>query len=893
MVVSPLLKRGPRPFFWSAVAMKKHSVIDRRVKPRAWVLAACGALVLCACGGGESLSTSAPESQVATSTTTLTMNMATLPEVAASQLAQPFFHSAPGLLSEPDDADSIHPDASAHRSPHRHHLADDLADVSTRQLTVQDMQQPHRLRARRNPGMALDAAATPMAASTVVATYSPAQIRAAYGLPALPVLGTALTSSQAAQLGAGQTIYIVDAQHDPNAAAELAAFNQKFGLPTCTTKAIASTAALPLPPASGSACEFSVVFNTAAGAMTPTAPAYDAGWATEITLDVQWAHATAPLARIVLIEAADATLNSLLGAVKLANAMGPGIVSMSFGANEGNWTASVDSVFTAPGMSYLAATGDSGAAVSWPSVSSNVVAVGGTTLSYTGTGARSEIAWTGTGGGVSAYTATPSYQTPAVPGLGSLGRRAVADVAFNADPASGQYVAVQTPGTSTVSWLSVGGTSLSTPQWAGLMAVANASRAQVGKPALGAPHAVLYGQISTVPGTYYSAFADITRGTDGTCALCTAKTGYDPLTGLGTPNVTGLLSALVGTGTAAAPVVTPAAISGVVGTPLSFTAAVTAPSPVTYTLSGAPAGMAIASTGVVSWATPVLGTYAVTVTAKDSKTALSGQGVYTVTIAQQAAPVVTAASVSGTAGVAFSYATSVKASNPVTYTLSGAPAGLTIGSTGVLAWASPVAGSYKVTVVAKDSKTALTGQGVITLAISAPLPPSVSSATVLGKPAVALSFTVAATAPNPMTFTLSGAPTGMVVSNAGVVSWASPVLGTYNVTVVARDSKTGLTGQGVYTIKIATAGPVITAAAMKGVAGKPMSGSISITDATATSMSISISGVPLGMGFSMSGTTITAVWANPVTGNYNLKVVATDNLGLTAQVTIPVTITAK
>jgi hypothetical protein len=873
--------------------MKNLSPLHPSAASRACGIAVAAAFLLTACGGGDGLSASAIESQVATSTTTLTMNMATLPDAAASQMAQPFFHSAPGLLTEPDDSDRANPDASAHRTPRRHRLTDTVADLSTRQLTVQDLREPHRRRARQNPWMPVDAAVTPMAASTVVATYSPAQIRAAYGLPALPALGTPLTASQAAQLGAGQTIYIVDAQHDPNVAAELAAFNQKFGLPGCTSKTIAVTAALPLPAASATACEFSVVYNTAAGAMTPTAPAYDAGWATEITLDVQWAHATAPLARIVLIEAADATLNSLLGGVKLANAMGPGIVSMSFGANEGNWTASVDSVFTAPGMSYLAATGDSGAAVSWPSVSSNVLAVGGTTLTYTGTGARSEIGWTGTGGGVSAYTATPGYQTPAVPGLGSLGRRAVADVAFNADPASGQYVAVQTPGSASVSWLSVGGTSLSTPQWAGLLAVANASRAQVGKTALGAPHAVLYGQISTVPGTYYSAFSDITQGTDGPCALCTAKAGYDPLTGLGTPNVTGLLSALVGAGTAAAPVVTPAAISGVVGSPLSFTAAVIAPNPVSYTVSGAPAGMTMASTGVVSWATPVLGSYKVTVTAKDSKTALSGQGVYTVTIAPQAAPVVTAASVSGTAGVALSYAISVKAANPVTYTLSGAPAGLTIGSTGVLAWAKPVAGGYKVTVVAKDSKTGLSGQAVITLAISAPLPPAVSSATVLGKPAVALSFAVAVTAPNPVTYTLSGAPAGMTVGSTGVVSWASPVLGTYTVTVVARDSKTGLTGQGVYSVKIAMAGPVIAAAAMKGVAGQAMSGTFSITDPTATWMSISISGVPLGMGFSMSGTTITAIWARPVTGNYSLKVVATDNLGLSAQATIPVSITAK
>jgi hypothetical protein len=874
--------------------MKIHFVSVRRSSPRGWVFAAGAALILSACGGGsDSASSSAPEPQIASGTTTLSMQMAMLPEVAALEIAQPFFHAAPGLLSAPDDSDTIHPDASARRRPHHHLLDTELADLSTRQLTVQDMQEPHRLRAKRNPGMLADADATPMAASTVVATYSPAQIRAAYGLPALPAPGSALSAAQAAQLGAGQTLYIVDAQHDPNAAAELATFSQKFGLPACTNKAIATTATLPLPAASLAGCEFSVVFNTAAGTLSPTAPAYNAGWATEITLDIQWAHATAPLARIILIEAADATLNSLLGAVKLANSMGPGIVSMSFGAAEGNWTASVDAAFTAPGMTYLAATGDSGAAVSWPSVSPNVLAVGGTTLRYTGTGTRSETGWSGTGGGISAYTATPTYQTSAVPGMGTPVRRAVADVAFNADPASGQYVAVQTPGATTVSWLSVGGTSLSTPQWAGLIAVANASRALTGKAALGAPHAVLYGQISTVPGTYYSAFADITSGSDGTCALCTARPGYDPLTGLGTPNVTGLLNALAGSGSAAAPVVTPAAISGTVGTPLSFTASVSAANPVTYTLSGAPGGMVINSTGVVTWTTPLLGSYAVSVSAKDSKTALSGQATYSITIAQQAAPVVSPASVSGTAGVAFSYAPAVQAANPVSYSLSGAPTGMTINSAGLLAWTSPGVGSYKVTVLAKDSKTALTGQGVITIAISAPLPPTVTSATVLGKPGVALSFAVAVTAPNPVTYTLGGAPAGMAISSTGVVGWASPVLGTYTVTVVAKDSKTGLSGQGVYTVKIATAGPVITAAAMVGVAGKPLTGAISITDATATSMSISISGVPLGMGFSLNGTTITAVWPSPVSGSYSLKIVATDNAGLTAQTTVPLTITAK
>lgn len=171
--------------------------------------------------------------------------------------------------------------------------------------------------------------------------------------------------------------------------AELTAFNQRFGLPACTNRVIASTASLPLAKPAAAACEFSQVYSTAAGGMSASAPAYDAGWATEIALDVQWAHAIAPLARIVLIEAPDATINSLLGGIKLANAMGPGVVSMSFGATEGSYTASVDAAFTGAGMSYLAATGDSGAAVSWPAVSPNVLAISGTSLSYGGSGPRS------------------------------------------------------------------------------------------------------------------------------------------------------------------------------------------------------------------------------------------------------------------------------------------------------------------------------------------------------------------------------------------------------------------------------------------------------------------------------------------------------------------------
>ncbi|PVX36930.1 S53 family peptidase [Janthinobacterium sp. 78] len=859
------------------------------------LLGATAALLLGACGPGQE--TSAPPAAIATAATQFTVEVPVIPAAVGALVAQPMFHAAPMLLDAPDGRDSGNSSGSAHWRPHMQRVPGTMAEMSTRRLTAQKIAAAEQTAQNIAPlldGGAADIAA-PMAGSSVMATYSPAQIRAAYDLPALPAAGTALTPAQAAQLGAGQTIYIVDAMHNPNAAAELAIFNQKFGLPACTTKAIATNATLPLPPASTSGCEFSVVYNTPSSTMTATAPAYNSGWAMEIALDVQWAHATAPLARIVLIEAPDASVNSLLGAVRLANLMGPGVVSMSFGAVEGNWTASVDSAFTGKNMTYLAATGDSGSSVSWPSVSPNVLAVGGTTLSYSGTGTRSEAAWSGTGGGISAYTALPSYQSASnVPGMTGLLRRNVADVAFNADPATGQYTAVMAQGSSTASWLSIGGTSLSTPQWAGLIAIANASRALQAKTALGLAHTTLYGQIATVPGTFASSFADITRGSNGTCSVCTARVGYDPLAGLGTPNVKSLLASLSGMPAApVAPVVTGVSISGMVGTPLSFTVSASAANPLSYTMLGAPAGMSIAATGVVNWTAPVAGSYAVTMVARNTVSGLTGQAGYKIVIAPQPAPVVAAGAVTGKVGTALAFTVSVTAPNPVSYTLAGAPAGMSISSAGLVSWAAPLAGKYAVTVTAKDSKTGLSGKGIYTVAIAAPLPPVVTAASVTGKPGVALSFASTVVAPNPVTYTLSGAPAGMAISAAGVVSWAKPVLGTYSVTIIAKDSKTGLSGQAVTTVKIAAAGPTITAAAMKGVAGKAMSGSIVLTAPGATSLRISIDGAPLGMQFSMSGLTITATWPQPVAGSYTLKVVALDNNGLTAQLNVPVNVTAK
>jgi subtilase family serine protease len=589
-----------------------------------FALALGASLALAGCGGGSGAD-AAPDA----ATFSTTVEAAALPDDAGAELAQPTFHVAPVLLAEPADTDAGDNAASALAAPHAQDVSADEVALGTERMTVQALQARTRARALSTSGGSV----APAAATATAVTYTPAQIRAAYALPALPAANLTPTALQAAQQGAGQTIYIVDAMHDPNVAAELAAFNSKFGLPACTVKTIATSTALPLAAAKAAdGCTLSVVYSTPSGGMTTTTPAYDASWATEIALDVQWAHATAPRARIVLIETADASLNSLLGGIKLANAIGPGAVSMSFGGNEGNWTAQVDAAFAGTGMTYLAATGDSGSGVSWPAVSTRVLAVGGTTLTYRGTSARSETAWSLGGGGISGYTATPSYQSNQVPGLGTLARRAVADVAFNANPYSGQYVAVKPQGSSAINWISAGGTSLSTPQWAGLVAVANALRAQSSKTVLGAPHAALYTQIAQAPGTYSASFADVTTGANGSCSTCAAKTGYDVPTGLGTPNASALLTAL-GSATATTPtttqtvasppVITAPAVTGIAGKALTGTVTVASPSgaAVAVQISGIPSGMKFSASGqslVMNWAKPVTGKYNLSITAKDS-----------------------------------------------------------------------------------------------------------------------------------------------------------------------------------------------------------------------------------------------------------------------------------
>ncbi|HEY6925961.1 MAG TPA: putative Ig domain-containing protein, partial [Steroidobacteraceae bacterium] len=399
--------------------------------------------------------------------------------------------------------------------------------------------------------------------------------------------------------------------------------------------------------------------------------------------------------------------------------------------------------------------------------------------------------------------------------------------------------------------------------------------------------------IASQAATYRSDFYDITRGTDGSCATCFATIGYDLPSGVGTPNVSPLLTSLAGGLGSQAPVVTPTTIKGTVGTPLSFVVTTTAAAPVSYTLTNAPSGLTISSAGVIAWGTPVLGTYAVTVTARDTVSALTGQGLLTISIVSPQPPVVAPALITGTAGTGLAFTIAVTDSNPFTLALNGAQPGMAISAAGLFSWPNPTVGKYTVTVLAKDTKTGLSGSGVLTVNISPAQPPTVVRTSATGIAGQKLTFTVGVSAAGPVAFSLSNAPTGMSISNSGVVSWPSPVAGSYSVTIVATDTNTHLSGSAAAAITIAPAGPVIHASSITGVAGKALTGSISFTDSTSNLLKVTIGSIPAGMILIPSGAAIGLQWASPVAGSYSLTVTLKDGNGQSAATTMPIIIASK
>ncbi|MDX6242402.1 MAG: hypothetical protein QOE76_125 [Frankiales bacterium] len=382
--------------------------------------------------------------------------------------------------------------------------------------------------------------------------YSPAQIQTAYQLAPLQSRGLR---------GKGRTIVILDAFQNPYIENDLAQFDAKFGLPTPMFEQIAPLGLTPF---------------------DPNDP-YMVAWAEEISIDVQWAHVTAPDARIVLALAPSDQDVDLFGVARYVVKHRVGdVLSQSFGQNEACFDPAAlpvaqDAFAEAArqGITVLASSGDSGAAqvdctgtgaalaASYPASDPRVTGVGGTTLNAALDGTwLGETAWTEpffgcnppavattdincSGGGFSTIFRRPSYQraTAGIP----ASSRGVPDVAYDAGINAGLLtncgicnVESGLPPTDPAFYI-FGGTSVGAPQWAGLVATAD----QLAHRDLGLINPTLYAISHTI--AYRASFHDITDGNNDVTELGTgynATNSWDPVTGLGTPKATALVPLL-------------------------------------------------------------------------------------------------------------------------------------------------------------------------------------------------------------------------------------------------------------------------------------------------------------------------------------------------------------
>ena len=359
------------------------------------------------------------------------------------------------------------------------------------------------------------AGATPLAAAGPTGT-TPTQIRHAYGFDQISFSGGTVAGD-----GSGTTIAIADAFNDPNISNDLHQFDLQFGIPD--------------PPV------FTQV-NQSGGSKLPAA---NSGWINEISLDVEWSHAIAPGADILLVEA-NSSSNANLNAAAAFAAKQPGVVvvSMSFGGLEFSGELAADSTFLTPtghtGVTFVASSGDAGAPDSEPASSPNVLAVGATTLSVDSSGnILSESGWSGSGGGISAYEPQPTYQSGVL--TQSQSARTNPDVAYDADPSTGFPVYDSFNNPVSAPWSEFGGTSDAAPQWAALIAIADQGRELDGLVALD-------GRTQTLPTLYTlpsSDFHDITTGGSTGSPAYSAAAGYDLVTGLGTPVANKIVAGLI------------------------------------------------------------------------------------------------------------------------------------------------------------------------------------------------------------------------------------------------------------------------------------------------------------------------------------------------------------
>ena len=319
--------------------------------------------------------------------------------------------------------------------------------------------------------------------------YTPQQIKKAYCF-------------NSCNTGKGEVIAIIDAFGNPNIQSDLEVFNSRFNLPPA---------------------DLTVLYPQG----QPTN--IDPGWALETALDVEWAHAMAPSAKILLVIAIDDSTDNLFAAVDYAVQQGANIVSMSFGSEEFPEELSYDYHFNVAGVVFVAASGDAEKVV-YPAASPYVIAAGGTSLQLDATGNRvvAEIAWSRGGGGISKYEPKAPWQyikTEETP----TNNRTIPDVSFFADQFPGVFVYTSIPVSGYVGWLAVGGTSISAPCISSIIANAIAPFGRAYN--FGALLYKLAG--GTVYKNPFNAYYDVINGNNGYYA---AVKGYDYVTGLGTIN---------------------------------------------------------------------------------------------------------------------------------------------------------------------------------------------------------------------------------------------------------------------------------------------------------------------------------------------------------------------
>jgi len=334
--------------------------------------------------------------------------------------------------------------------------------------------------------------------------YGPSSFQSAYNLP----------SSTA---GAGQTVAVIEAYNDPDAASNLATYRSSWGEPACNTTTEAGC--------------LTVVNQNGATSPLPS-NAGDTGWATEESLDIDMVSAICPNCHILAVEASGQSVKDLGTAVNSAVSLGAKFVSNSWGVSESSSETGYDtSYFNHTGVAVVASAGDSGYGVSYPAASRYVTAAGGTTLTQASGTTRgwTETVWgsssggEGTGSGCSKYETKPTWQTDT-----GCTKRTDNDVSADANPNTGAaiYDTYDEDG-----WLEVGGTSESSPILASVFALA------------GTPAAGTYP--SSYPYAHTSSLFDITSGSNGSCSpsyLCKAGTGYDGPTGWGSPDGTAAFS---------------------------------------------------------------------------------------------------------------------------------------------------------------------------------------------------------------------------------------------------------------------------------------------------------------------------------------------------------------